>query len=633
MCLRALVALLAATGLLLAAPGAPGTRAPRVAAHAQLLSSVPGSGEVAATAPRQLRLAFTEPLEPRFADLELLDQFGGTIASAAGQVDPSDPRVLVADIAPLPDGIYSLRWRVVSAADGHTTSGSLPFGVGEVDRSLLGHPTGHGEDGHGHGVAGSPTESESRTASYLGFMLAFGLAIVGWAVVRPALGGLPVRLGYAQAGALLAGAFGSALLALGAAVSTDGGGGQPGADAFGYLVGSRTGLLLLLRCVVATAGALVVFVLARAARTPAAVTFAGLAGAVGLALTSAGGHAAAYASPAPWLAQTIHAASAGVWLAGLVVLVLLTGFGKGAQGRGARLALPRFSALALVSIGLVSATGLYAAWLQTGDLTAVNGEYSLVLALKVAIFIAAIVLGALNYLESARPFAAEERPFARRVLVEAGLAIAVVVVTSSLAAASPPALARPAVIAPLESAAGDRERLALGLQPGRPGPNRYLVTLPSRPPVDAAVALVLQRLDADEGGTRLPLRGIEPVEAPPNVPLVRTFVSDGAPLPPDSRWEASAVVTAPDGRQLARQSFTFALDRDGLSEGRALPPVDPGLVLAIVLLAVAVLGGSYALAGGALPRTNAATSRAALLGGSAVGAALALVVLVTGPRL
>ena len=77
----------------------------------------------------------------------------------------------------------------------------------------------------------------------------------------------------------------------------------------------------------------------------------------------------------------------------------------------------------------------------------------------------------------------------------------------------------------------------------------------------------------------------------------------------------------------------FALDAEGISEGRATPPLDPGLVAAALLLILGIVGLGYAVAGGTLPRTLPDASRPAVIGASAAGIALGLrALLLGGPR-
>lgn len=612
---RALLALVGAGLLVLAGPALPWPAGTIVEAHAQLVSSTPGGGEVVAEPPSELRLVFSEPIDARFTSLDLLDGEGRTIALALGAPDPTDPYALVSPVPNLEDGSYTVNWRALSAADGHTTSGFFTFGVGDV--TLGGGHTGHGAAGDlhgGHGAGHAMTEVQARLFGYLGFMLAFGLTLFAALVLRPVTGRWSRRLAGAQAIALGAGTIGAILLGVVA-------GSTPGLDPLAYLGGTRTGGLLVGRAVAGVAGALVVAALLRLGRTGPAIAAGGLASGVGLALLALGGHAAAYASAAPVGAILVHLAAASVWFGGVVALVDIAVLGRRRWRPALGRLVPRFSAMALVSVGLAGLTGLYLAWVQTRDLTSIGNPYSAALALKVALFGGALVLGGLNYLDGGR------RPgwlggFHRRVGLEAALAIGVLVATGNLASGSPPAQERPVPIAPAVSSAGRTLDATLEIQPGRPGPNRFWVQL-ADPTAGGSVELVLQRLDGT-GDTRLRLRSA----AEPG-----RYVADGGLLPADSRWDGSVVLSDASGAETGRARFEFALDDESISEGRATPPLDPALLAALLLLVGALLGATYVLAGGGIPRVERRTGRLAALAGSAVGAVLGVLLLTAGPRL
>jgi len=84
---------------------------------------------------------------------------------------------------------------------------------------------------------------------------------------------------------------------------------------------------------------------------------------------------------------------------------------------------------------------------------------------------------------------------------------------------------------------------------------------------------------------------------------------------------------------LSRTRFSFALDSEGISEGRATAVVDPAIAVAVMLLIGAALGLAFTLGGGSLPRVDPAASRIAVLGGSAAGTVLGVLALFGGPRL
>ena len=234
---RTLLAFSAAALLLVSGPVLAGPEIDRAAGllvlgHSQLVSSSPGAGDVVAVAPTEIRLVFSEPIDPNYTSLDLLDGTGKAILVDAGAPDPADPRTLVAPIAAgtaLPtDTLYTVNWRALSAADGHTTDGFLTFGVGNVAvgtggaRGVSGSGALHG--GHSGGTAAA--EIQGKVLAYGGSMLALGLAILAWLVLRPALGRIPRGATYGAGIALLVGAAGCVLLVVVAADSLPGGGGD-----------------------------------------------------------------------------------------------------------------------------------------------------------------------------------------------------------------------------------------------------------------------------------------------------------------------------------------------------------------------------------------------------------------------
>ena len=190
---------------------------------------------------------------------------------------------------------------------------------------------------------------------------------------------------------------------------------------------------------------------------------------------------------------------------------------------------------------------------------------------------------------------------------------------------SPTSGDRPIEIAPAASSVVSAEPASLAILPGRPGPNRFLAGLPVAPTEGTVVELVLQRLDLERGTSRTTMRPDFSRPSP-------TFVTDTS-LPVGSRWDATVIATTGSGTETARQRFVFALDADGVVEGRATPPVDPGVLAAILLLVLGVVGLGYVLGGGTLPRTLPDASRPALIGASVTGVALGLAaILIGGPR-
>ncbi len=97
-------------------------------AHAQLDKAVPPVGGTV-TSPAEIRLKFTEGVEPRFSGIVLAGEGGAAVPLGAPSVDSADNSVLIAKVAKtLPPGVYTVTWHAVSV-DTHKTQGSFSFTV------------------------------------------------------------------------------------------------------------------------------------------------------------------------------------------------------------------------------------------------------------------------------------------------------------------------------------------------------------------------------------------------------------------------------------------------------------------------------------------------------------------------
>lgn len=97
-----------------------------VRAHAYLDHASPRVGSVVNTAPSEVRLFFTQALEPRFTAAELRSSAGAVIAT--GGVDSANPKEIVIRVRSLAPGRYRVHWKVLSV-DTHRTQGTFSFEV------------------------------------------------------------------------------------------------------------------------------------------------------------------------------------------------------------------------------------------------------------------------------------------------------------------------------------------------------------------------------------------------------------------------------------------------------------------------------------------------------------------------
>lgn len=101
-----------------------------VAAHAVPEASSPAPNESLETAPAQLVISFNEPVVPALSSITLLTQAGAEVETGAITAVTPENRVLQVELPELSEGAYLVSWRVLSAVDGHTTSGTFSFGIG-----------------------------------------------------------------------------------------------------------------------------------------------------------------------------------------------------------------------------------------------------------------------------------------------------------------------------------------------------------------------------------------------------------------------------------------------------------------------------------------------------------------------
>ena len=434
-------------------------------AHASLESADPAPGSTLPTSPEGLTLTFTEPPDPDLTTIEVVDVAGGTVPSRPPTLEGSRT-VHVALTETLPDGSYTVSWRVVSTVDGHLTSGRFVFGVGVAPAPGTAEPAADEIAGPSAGGVAA------KSALYAGLFLLVAVAGIGLG----AFGGRPRSIHLvAMVAAVLAltGAIGLLLTEQRAI-------GVP----LGELLRSATGRpLLWLLIAVLLADSLAVLGAAKDAWRPA-LWGSGAAAAAAMWVRAGGGHAAAADPPLPQeLLQTAHMVAAGLWIGGLVLLWLLLREATAADdpvGGPPVREVRRFSNVALVAVVVVVASGLARSFEELGGFGAaadlLDATYGRALAGKVLGALALIALGALNRRRSIPRLAADPRPLRRLVTAELVVALGVIVLTATLTGAAPDA-GGPEISAPPRPVTAEGTDFAtttavtLTLAPGVPGPS------------------------------------------------------------------------------------------------------------------------------------------------------------------
>jgi hypothetical protein len=101
--------------------------APAAFAHALLQKAVPPVGGTVTASPKEIRIKFSEGVEPRFSGITLATEAGVAQPTGKPGVDPADDSVLIVTIGqPLKPGVYTVTWHAVSV-DTHKTQGGFNF--------------------------------------------------------------------------------------------------------------------------------------------------------------------------------------------------------------------------------------------------------------------------------------------------------------------------------------------------------------------------------------------------------------------------------------------------------------------------------------------------------------------------
>jgi copper transport protein len=343
-------------------------------AHALLERSYPAAGASLAHAPRALLLDFTEAPEPSLSTVSLLDSSGRTVPGVGKPTPvPGDSLDLRAALPSLANGVYTVNWRTVSRVDGHVTGGSFAFGIG-VQPSSGAYPAKAA--GPSTGATPAPAGVAGRWLLYWGLALLLSAGATGPLVFRWRL---PRGARSVIAGGWLAAAAGTVTMILAERAAV----GVP----FTELFRTAAGRSLLAQAVAVAVCGLAAFDAARRAEGPRLVVL-GAAAAGALYVHALAGHADTQ-SPVRLFNvadQWLHMVAAGVWVGGLVWLLLGL---RGLDGADRVSAVRRFSQLAFAAVAVIAVTGVLRAVPEVGSPGAlVSTSFGVVLLVKSCLFVA-----------------------------------------------------------------------------------------------------------------------------------------------------------------------------------------------------------------------------------------------------
>ncbi len=491
-------------------------------AHAGFVSSTPEPGSTLGTAPGQVILAFSEPLNTKLSRATVLEPDGST---ATGRV-AADDRMTV-DLTTNQTGVYEVSWTTVSVVDGHTLSGSFRFGVGVSP--------GAGAEG---GTTDAPTGRDllvavGRLVEDVSLLVLLGLLLLRrLARRRPALEWVRTPILPVFAAALVGGlivVLGEALVAAP----------SPSASAIlTYLSTGLPGWSRLARVGIEATGVLVAWKWPRRA-APFAVG--------ALVALAAAGHAAAI-QPRAWgvLVEAIHLLSAGLWAGGVMALAFQRPPDGWRTGSG-RTLLDRFTPPALASFAVTAGTGAIRGIQEVGGLAALFGSsYGLVLLAKVVVVLVMAQLSVLAWRRIA--FFPKGETAAAVLAIGAAALLSAFPLPPGRVAEAEEGASGPARVAPVPAGEGltlgshaGPVLVGLTLQPGRPGPNELTIyvlgpeataSLAVRATVDGAPVALSQCADTCRAG-EADLRGGETVtvDVGPSVDEEATFRLPALPAP------------------------------------------------------------------------------------------------------
>ena len=578
-------------------------------AHANLVRSEPAAGASLATTPVELRLEFSEALDPSFTRVQLFDSHNVMVNVGPGVIDRARPTILRLPVQPLPNDSYTALWRTRSAVDGHITEGSIPFGIGvAVDAAALLPPVGAPRPA----TALPPApDAAVRWLVLLAAALAFGGPAFGLFVWRPAwhteraqmrsAGQNPVAADDRMTAAIRRLMWGGCMLFAAANVAQLLGQAASAANvpvwqAVGMpvwnLLAGRWGRLWLARMALTAAVALLARRLPACASGPARPWWAALLLAGGVLFTlSLNAHGAAVEQGAVWavLADWLHLVAMVSWLGGLVPLLLAVRWFKQDGHNGSR-SMPisslvaRFSTLAFIAITTLALTGAYSAIIHIGSpALLITTTYGRVLILKLVVFGIMLVLGAFNSFVLApdlvRRGSQTATAFSRTLPVELVGGALVLLAVGVMTAVAPSRTAWEAELQSGNTAStveGD-VGLTLRVVPSLVGANALAVDVSDpRPGGGTSSPQVLLRLTRPAIDIA-PLQ-VEATPAPGDSPI-RRYTAQGSYFASGGRWQVEVVVR-----------------RSGLDDVRHTFPVD--IVRTLADRAAAPLPG---LSGGPVP--------------------------------
>jgi len=407
-------------------------------AHAYLIYADPPPGASLLESPQTVRFSFSEEIDSRWSSFVLYDAHGQLLKELDFTTHGDGLNVAIS-LDPVPQGVYTIAWKVLSAIDGHITKGVYSFGVGvSMERS----PRDLREP-----VAGTLLRVLSRGAHYLALMVWGGVLVFSRFVYEvfsvKALWGLWSLAALTTISELAL--YTHSVGELSALVDTSA----------GNIFLAKLGLL-------ACVGVAALF-RRRWGFWEALLSL----GTVSLGATSS--HSAALKDFIAIALDAAHLLAGTIWAGGLLALGVL--LRRRSESVPWGVVLPRFSQWALLSVLVIVGSGIYLASRHIVTVSALwETGWGHWLALKIVLLIAILLMAARNFRQARRPDGIDVNGVYRRVRGEFFGIIGVLGAAGALTLSPPPPVPPTVLVHKSEEM-----HIALEIAPLRVGPARFVV--------------------------------------------------------------------------------------------------------------------------------------------------------------
>lgn len=431
-------------------------------AHPITIGSSPRAFQSLSSSPAEVKLSFTEPIELTYSTISVLGPDGSRVDKNDPHNVGGDTQTLAVSLKPsLPDGVYTVTTKVLSAVDGHVVESAYTFGIGTAVSPSSGPANTPSQ-------ILSPAESASRFPGMVGQVIVVGAAFgslwlwkplsrVPWLASavssqRVAIDRKMMKLVIIGAAIVIGSNF--AMIAV-QAYDINSGIMQAIATKFGNVWTTRmieSSILMIIA----------VFVYRRLSKADAlpsraevlAILVMGLAVLVTSSLIA---HGAATGKVSAILLDFFHNTAASVWIGGLILMgfvavpQILAMSDDRARAAAISILIPRFSTIVVTILGISVITGPLLLFLIESNLSlTIASVYGQVLMIKLALAGVMVAMGGYSQFViqkkamvamvggGSAPSNGYGR-FAKSLKVEAGVGIALLLMVSIMANSALPA--------------------------------------------------------------------------------------------------------------------------------------------------------------------------------------------------